>query len=127
VADDPTAAVIANGGEGLDGTFEAIESVHFTEHVDLKGFIIIVAAGFAPGHLGSSFRFLSQTGLPFTTYRSGSHIPMDKSFHADKTAISIPAPAALGVFRWACQGGDPSSCLGIARLKSSNLWRVTLS
>jgi hypothetical protein len=50
VADDATAAVCARRGERLDGTFKAIECVRFASRRDLKGLIVLVAAGFAPRH-----------------------------------------------------------------------------
>jgi hypothetical protein len=50
VADDATAAVCARRGERLDGTFKTIECVRFASRRDLKGLIVLVAAGFAPRH-----------------------------------------------------------------------------
>jgi hypothetical protein len=50
MADDAATAVLARRGERLDGAFKAIEGVHGASHGDLKGLIILIAAGFAPRH-----------------------------------------------------------------------------
>jgi hypothetical protein len=57
MADDPTTAVVANGGEGLNGAFETIETMGFTEHSDFKGLIVVITAGFAPGHVAPPVHF----------------------------------------------------------------------
>jgi hypothetical protein len=50
VTDDAAATVCARRGQRLDGAFKAIERVRVTSLGDLKGFIVLVAAGFAPCH-----------------------------------------------------------------------------
>jgi hypothetical protein len=50
VADDAAATVCARRGKRLDGAFKAIERVRVTSLGDLKGFIVFIAAGFAPCH-----------------------------------------------------------------------------
>jgi hypothetical protein len=50
VADDATATVCARRGKRLDGAFKAIECMRVTGLGDLKGFIVLVAAGFTACH-----------------------------------------------------------------------------
>jgi hypothetical protein len=50
VTDDAAATVCARRGKRLDGAFKAIERMRVTSLGDLKGFIVFIAAGFAPCH-----------------------------------------------------------------------------
>jgi hypothetical protein len=50
MADDAAATVFARRGKRLDGAFKAIERMRGTSLGDLKGFVVLVAAGFAPCH-----------------------------------------------------------------------------
>jgi hypothetical protein len=50
VAEDTAAAVLTRRGQRLDGAFKAIKRVHGTSHGELKGLIILIAAGFTPCH-----------------------------------------------------------------------------
>jgi hypothetical protein len=47
---DPTTAVFARWGEGVDGTFKTIVSMGDAEHGHLEGFVIAIAAHFANIH-----------------------------------------------------------------------------
>jgi hypothetical protein len=51
VADDLHAAVLADGGEGVDRALEAVEGARtFPGHIYLEGLVVIVAADLALGH-----------------------------------------------------------------------------
>ncbi len=50
MAKNPTATVAASGRQSLDGTLKAIKAMRGSSHHDLKGLVIVIAAGFAPSH-----------------------------------------------------------------------------
>src|SRR5512140_1866779 len=47
VADDPAAAMGANGSERVNGAFERVESVRLAVDLDRKGLVVIISADFA--------------------------------------------------------------------------------
>ncbi|MCK1713077.1 MULTISPECIES: hypothetical protein [unclassified Bradyrhizobium] len=50
VSDDTDSTMIAGRRERVNGAFEAIERMRFAVHRDLKGLVIIIAAGFTCRH-----------------------------------------------------------------------------
>lgn len=53
VADDAAFAMIADGGEDVDRTFEGVEAVGFARNDEIKTFVIFVSAVVAGFHDGS--------------------------------------------------------------------------
>src|SRR5262249_41939198 len=50
--DDPAAAVLADGRQGVDGAFEAVEGVPLAILHHLEGLVVLVPAHFTPSHDG---------------------------------------------------------------------------
>lgn len=50
VADDLDPAMGADGSQGVNGTLEAVENMPLLASNNLKGFVVIVSAGFAAWH-----------------------------------------------------------------------------
>lgn len=53
VADNTTVTVLTPGGEGVDGALEAVKTVLFAVHFDLKGLCILVVTHLALRHRSS--------------------------------------------------------------------------
>jgi hypothetical protein len=51
VPDDARPAMLAGWRKGMNGTFEAIESMRRAVHHDLKCLVVCVSAGLASGHI----------------------------------------------------------------------------
>src|SRR5262245_59052815 len=56
VPQDPAAAMLAGGGQGMDRALEAVENVRLTIHLHVEGLVVFVAAHFALRHAGASSR-----------------------------------------------------------------------
>ena len=50
VTDDAAIAMLANGGERMNGAFETVELARHAVHDDGEGIVVIVSAGFTFGH-----------------------------------------------------------------------------
>lgn len=79
VTDYLTAAVRAGRGQGMNRTLKTVESVGPSRHSDLKGFVILIPAGFTMSHCRTPFSrsFTAYYTLPVFS-RSGLVTPIKR-------------------------------------------------